>query len=310
MKVLEKLSGGLLGAIEAGGTKFVCAVGAAPDQILEQATFATQDPETTMRNVVGFFQEAQQRHGQIDAMGIGTFGPADIHVKSPGYGSILRTPKEHWEGANIVNMLLDGLGRRMPVAFDTDVNAAAIGESEYGAARQYRNLAYVTIGTGIGGGVLIDGKPLHGRMHPEIGHLSVPDLEHTVGKDTNVCPFHCSCWEGRASGTAIRARWGVAGSDLGADHPAWELEAQYLAHGAVALTATLSPDLIIFGGGVSQQPGLMERVRGHFEKLAGGYWALPPLDVYLQTPELNQQAGIVGALVMAERLLDPERQDR
>ncbi|QQL45986.1 ROK family protein [Sulfuriroseicoccus oceanibius] len=305
--MLDQSQAGLLGGIEAGGTKFVCAVGSAPDQILQQETFPTEDPETTMRNVVGFFKGAQERHGVIEAVGIGTFGPADIHVKSPGYGSILQTPKEHWEGANIVTSLLDGLGCRIPVAFDTDVNAAAVGESEYGAGRQYRNLAYVTIGTGIGGGVLIDGKPLHGRMHPEIGHMSVPDLEHLVGKDTNVCPFHGSCLEGRASGTAIRARWGVPGNELPADHPAWDLQAQYLAHGAVGITAAWSPDLIIFGGGVSQQEGLMDRVRGHFEKLAGGYWSLPPLDVYLQTPELNQQAGIVGALTLAGRLLDPDR---
>ena len=149
------------------------------------------------------------------------------------------------------------------------------------------------------------GVPLlkHGRMHPEVGHLVVPDLDAGYGKNTNVCPFHPSCLEGRASGPAVEARWGMPGDEIQDDHPAWELQAKYLAIGCINLTAAWSPDMIILGGGVSRKAGLLDRVRSEFEQLAGAYWSLPPLDVYLQTPALDQKAGIVGALELARRLL-------
>jgi len=234
---------------------------------------------------------------------LGTFGPADVDPRSPGYGSILTTPKESWAGFNVVNALREALADPVPIAFDTDVNAAAIGEATFGAAIHHRHVAYVTVGTGIGGGFLLDGVPIHGRMHTEVGHLVMPDLEGDLDKSINVCPFHSSCLEGRASGPALEARWGQPGKDLAPDHPAWELEARYLAHGAIDLTAAWSPEVIILGGGVMQQPGLIDRVRSAFESLAGGYWSLPPLELYLRTPVLEQRAGIVGALSLAQRLL-------
>ena len=293
----------LLGGIEAGGTKYVCAVAQNPAEPLLEARFPTRDPHSTLDEAIQFFRHAEEKYGEVRAMGIGTFGPANINPRSPGYGEILTTPKEGWEGFNVVNAIRDGLGYPAPIAFETDVNAAAIGEAEHGVAVQHRNICYVTVGTGIGGGFLHDGTPLHGRMHAEIGHMMMPDLDQEFGKATNVCPFHASCLEGRACGPAIEARWGSPGSELPPDHPAWELQAKYLALGAINLTAAWSPDIIIIGGGVAQQEGLIDRIRNEFAGLAGDYWSLPPLELYLQTPALDQLAGIVGSLALAHRLL-------
>ena len=294
----------LIGGIEAGGTKIVCAVAQSPEQPLMEHRFSTSDPESTLAEAAQFFRDAQEQYGELRALGIGTFGPADVHQRSPGYGSILTTPKEGWANTDFIGGIRSGLEVNIPIAFDTDVNVAAIGEAEYGAGRNNRNIAYITVGTGIGGGMLLDGVPIHGRMHPEIGHMVMPDLDKEYDKSTNVCPFHKSCLEGRASGPALEARWGVPGAELPEDHPAWDLQAAYLAHGAINLTAAWSPDIIILGGGVFQQYGLVDRVRQHFSELAGDYWSLPSLDMYLQTPELDQHAGIVGALTLASRLID------
>ncbi|MEM6915100.1 MAG: ROK family protein [Verrucomicrobiota bacterium] len=293
----------LVGGIEAGGTKYVCAVATSPDEPLLEKRFPTRNPEETIEEAVQFFQEAAKNYGPVRAMGIGTFGPADIHVRSPGYGSILTTPKEGWEGFNVVNAIREGMGAPIPIAFDTDVNAAVVGEAEYGAAKNHRFVAYVTVGTGIGAAYLHDGQLIHGRMHPEVGHMIMPDYDSAVGKNTNICPFHESCLEGRAAGPAIKERWEIPGDQLPEDHEAWDLHAAYLAAGCVNLTAVWSPDLILLGGGVFQKAGLIDRVRREFERLSGGYWNLPPLDLYLQTPALNQHAGIVGALTLAQRLL-------
>ena len=295
----------LLAAIEAGGTKYVCAVAHDPAQPLVETRFPTGEPGATIDRAIGFFREAAASHGPLAALGIGTFGPADIDPRSPGFGSILTTPKLGWEGFNVVAALRSGLGAALPVAFDTDVNAAAAGEAGFGAGRGHRHVCYLTVGTGIGGGVIHDGVPLHGRLHPEVGHLLVPDLDPDPGAATSACPFHRACLEGRASGPAIARRWGKPATDLPPDHPAWDLEAKYLAAAALDLTAAWSPDVIILGGGVMQQPGLIERIRREFPPLAGGYWATPPLASYLVTPGLGQQAGIVGALALARKILTP-----
>jgi len=293
----------LLAGIEAGGTKYVCAIATNPAEPLLETRFPTTDPESTTQQAVAFFQEAAESYGPIRSMGIGTFGPVDIHAKSPGYGSILTTPKEGWAGFNVFHAIREGLGLPIPIAFETDVNAAVVGEAEYGVARNYRDVAYITVGTGIGGAYLHDGELIHGRMHPEIGHMVMPDFDSDYGRNTNVCPFHASCFEGRACGPAIEARWEMAGDEIPDDHDAWNLQAAYLAAGCVNLTAAWSPDIIILGGGVAQKGGLIDRVRREFEKQAGDYWSLPPLDLYLQTPALEQNAGIVGALTLAQRLL-------
>jgi fructokinase len=292
----------LLAGIEAGGTKYVCAVAHEPDELLREVRFPTTNPEETIARAIEFFREVVDELGPIRAMGVGTFGPADVNPCSPGYGGILTTPKEGWAGFNVVNALRQGIGDPVPVAIDTDVNAAAIGEAEFGAGRNCRTICYVTVGTGIGGGLLIEGHPLHGRMHPEIGHITVPDFDEP-GEAVSACPFHGRCLEGRASGPAIEKRWNQPADELPDDHPAWDLESSYLAAGAVSLTAAWSPDVIILGGGVMQKPGLIEKCRLELEVQAGHYWTLPPLDHYLRLPELGQNAGIVGALAMARRLL-------
>ncbi len=295
----------LLAGIEAGGTKYVCAVARDPQNVLAEARFPTGEPGSTVAQAVEFFRSAAEEHGPIEAMGIGTFGPADINPRSPGYGGILTTPKQGWSGFNLVASLREGMGQPVPIAFETDVNAAAVGEAEFGVAQHKRNVCYITVGTGIGGGFLHDGQPLHGRMHSEIGHMLMPNLEteYDIPNPGGVCPFHDHCIEGYASGPAIEKRWGQSGFDLDADHPAWELEARYLAHGAVNLTAAWSPDIIVIGGGVPQQEGLIEKIRTSFTELAGAYWDLPPVEEYLQNPGLDQQAGIIGALCLAQRLL-------
>jgi len=294
----------LLGAIEAGGTKYVCAVASHPTEILREVRFPTgDDPAATVAQAAAFFGEATRDFGPLSALGIGTFGPADLDPRSPGHGSILTTPKPGWSGYPLVHSLREALGPPMPIAFETDVNAAVVGEARHGEGLHTRNLAYITIGTGIGAAFLHDGTLLRGRMHPEVGHIVVPDYDTPLGHDTQVCPFHTSCLEGRASGPAIKARWGKAGADLPDDHPAWDLQARYLAAACVTLTATWSPDLILLGGGVAQQAGLVERVRHHFAILANSYWSLPPLELYLRTPALDQRAGIVGALCLAQDLL-------
>lgn len=293
----------LLGGIEAGGTKYVCAIARDPADPIREIRFPTGAPDETSARAAAFFREAASEHGPIEALGIGTFGPARIDRTAPDFGTILTTPKPGWSHFPLVATLRDALGEDLPIAFETDVNAAALGEARLGAARGIRHLAYITVGTGIGGGFLSDGRLLQGRLHPEIGHFAVPDLDASFGKGTQVCPFHESCLEGRASGPAIEARWGRPGHELEDDHPAWELEAKYLALGCLQLTAAWSPDLILLGGGVSQKRGLIERVRDETAALLGDYWSLPAMEDYLRLPELDQQAGIVGALLLAQEQL-------
>lgn len=291
----------LLGAIEAGGTKYVCAVARDPARPLEEVRFPTAAPEETVARAAEFFLEAGKRHGALAALGIGTFGPARLDPAAPDHGSILATPKPGWSQFPLLRALRARLGNALPIAFETDVNAAAVGEAVHGAGRGTKTLAYVTVGTGIGGALLHDGTLLHGRLHPEIGHFIVPDLDGPYGATAQTCPFHECCLEGRASGPAVAARWGKRGEELPADHPAWELEAKYLAVGCVQLTAAWSPDLILLGGGVPRQTGLIERIRSEFTALAGAYWDLPAPESYLQLPGLDQEAGIVGALELARR---------
>lgn len=301
---MNSASSPLLGAIEAGGTKYVCAVAYSPTDILQETRFPTGDnPAHAVAQALAFFAEASQRYGELASLGIGTFGPASLDPGSPQFGSILTTPKPGWSGFPLLKELRKTLGDHLPIAFETDVNAAVIGESRHGAAQAVRHVTYITIGTGIGAAYLHDGTLLKGRMHPEVGHIVVPDYDTDFGKNTQVCDFHVSCFEGRASGPAIQARWGAPGAELADDHPAWDLQAQYLAAGCMTLTATWSPDLILLGGGVAQNPVLIQKVRHEFTRLAGGYWNLPPVEQYLQTAGLDQQAGIVGALCLAEDLL-------
>lgn len=289
----------LYGAIEAGGTKVVCAVGTGPDDVRAQARFPTTTPQETLGSCIDFFR-AQPK---IEALGVGCFGPIELRRSAPRYGFVTTTPKVGWGHADVVGPLREALG--VPVGFDTDVNGAVLGEARWGAARGLDSAIYVTIGTGIGGGALIGGDLVHGLVHPEMGHLLLPreqdDLEFA-----GACPFHgARCWEGVASGTAIERRWGRPAEALPASHPAWDLEARYLASALTTLVLVLSPERLILGGGVMQAEHLLPLVRKQLLSSLAGYVqadaVLSHIEQYLVPPALGQQAGIAGALVLAER---------
>ena len=298
----------MLGAIEAGGTKITCAVGPDPGRILASQTFPTSDPAASFQQVRAFFDHASASHGRLAAIGVGAFGPVDVDPGSPSYGTVLRTPKPGWPGANWI----DALHRlRCPVAVDTDVNGAALGEWSHGAAVGRRTVAYVTVGTGIGVGVLQNGRPLFGTGHYEMGHIYPPhDYEHDPFPGR--CPFHKDCLEGLASGPSIHDRWGKSLAELAAGHPAYALQAGYLAHLAATITLTHMPERIIFGGGVMKAPGLIDRVRQATRPLLAGYISTGPaaaadLADYIVPPALGDDAGIVGALVLADALAGDTR---
>ena len=291
----------LIAGIEAGGTKFNVAVGTGPDDLRATTRIDTTDPQTTLRKVMQWLADACRTHGPIKAIGIGSFGPIDPKRDSETFGYITTTPKPDWPHTSLVEPLHARF--QVPVGFDTDVNAAAIGEYVWGAGKGIDPLVYITVGTGVGGGVLVHGRPVHGLLHPEIGHLQVP-APHTPGVvvDKCNCPFHTSCLEGFVSGPAIIARWGIKGEDMPIDHPAWEEVAGTLASGIVNVILTLSPRRIILGGGVMHQKGLIETVRSHVLRLLNGYIRVPELlkhiDTYLVPPGLGDRSGVCGALAL------------
>ena len=245
----------LVGAIEAGGTKFVCAIGTDPQNI-EEIRFPTTSPEETIQKAIDFFKAKEIDSGKIQAIGIGTFGPAEVNPRSEKFGWITNTPKEKWQQTDIITPIKNALGD-IPFAFDTDVNAAAWGEGRWGAAQGLDHYVYITVGTGIGGGAVSDGKILHGKNHPEMGHLRIPK-DSSIDPFPGICPFHGDCLEGLASGTAIKERWNTDPSSLPEDHKAWELESTYLADAILNLTLTLSPERFILGGGVMEQTHLFQ----------------------------------------------------
>jgi fructokinase len=291
----------LFGAIEAGGTKFVCGIGTGPED-LTIVQIPTTTPEATVRQVIDFFQGSKE---PIRGIGIGSFGPLDLHPESPTFGFITSTPKPGWRNFNIAGIIAGELG--VPVGFDTDVNAAALGEGRWGAAVGLTDFLYLTVGTGIGGGAVVNDSLLHGLVHPEMGHLRIP---HDRSSDpfTGNCPFHGDCLEGLASGPAMQARWGVPPSQLPENHAAWMLEAHYLALGLVSWVCTLSSQRIIIGGGIMQQPQLFLMIRQEVPLLLNGYiqarTLMDSLDDYIVPPKLGNRAGILGALVLAEAALN------
>src|SRR5215216_14003 len=255
----------VLGGIEAGGSKWECAVGTGPDDLRALETIPTTTPVETIDRVASFFERA----GPVAAIGIGSFGPVDADGDSPTWGYITSTPKPGWANTSVAQELQRRLS--VAVAFDTDVNAAALGEHRWGAARGLDTFCYVTVGTGIGGGAMAGGKLLHGFIHPEFGHLRVPH-DSTVDPFPGSCPYHGDCWEGLASGTALQARWGTPAAEL-LDERAWDLQARYLALGLVAVISVLSPERIVIGGGVMQRPGLLANVQLEVAALLNGYLA-------------------------------------
>ena len=241
---------GILGGIEAGGTKFVCAVGTGPDDIRSEIRFPTTTPEETIGRAIAFFEE-QARQGDLTAIGIASFGPVDPNPASPTFGYVTTTPKPGWANADLAGAIGRALGR--PVGFDTDVNGAALGEYRWGAAQGLDTFLYFTIGTGIGGGGMVGGKLMHGLLHPEMGHMRLPH-DWQADPFKGACPFHGDCFEGMAAGPAMNARWGQPAETLPADHPAWKLEAHYIALAMANFIVTISPQRIILGGGVMSGP--------------------------------------------------------
>ena len=278
------------GAIEAGGTKFVCAAGSGPED-LDLYEFPTTTPAETIDRAIAFF-----RKRPLQAIGIGSFGPIDPDPRSKTFGYITSTPKTAWRHVDFVGAIRKALN--VPVAFETDVNAAAFGEHRWGAARGLDTFLYLTIGTGIGGGAMVNGSLLHGRMHPEMGHVRVPH-DRTTDPYTGGCPFHGDCIEGLASGPAVEARWGVTGRELPPDHPGWELEAHYLAFGLVNWICTLSPQRIILGGGVMRRLHLLPMIRNKVAALLNGYLDAPEI----VPPELGPRSGVLGALALAQAVV-------
>ncbi len=288
----------MLGAIEAGGSKFVCGIGTTPEDLIT-TRIPTTTPEETLEAVVEFFRREAGR--DLKAVGIASFGPLDPHPDSPTFGYITCTPKLGWRGTDVAGTVGKGLG--VPVGFDTDVSGAALAEARWGAARGLADFIYLTVGTGIGGGAMVNGKLLHGLLHPEMGHLRIP---HDRARDPygGACPFHGDCLEGLASGPAMRARWTMAPRELPPEHPAWALEAEYLALGLNNLVCTLSPRRIVIGGGVLQQPCLLPMVRTELARLLNGYIEaaeiIEEMESFVVLPQLGERAGVLGALVLAE----------
>ena len=289
-----------IGALEAGGTKMVLAIYDENGTKLERLTLPTETPEVTMPRMIAFFREHE-----IDALGVGSFGPLDLNPASPTYGYITSTPKLAWRNYPLLEKLLDG--RDLPAGSDTDVNAAITAEVEMGAARGCENAVYVTIGTGIGGGVYSNGKTVHGLLHPEVGHTLLcphPDDPNPRG----VCPYHASCLEGLAAGPAIGARVQGDARDLPDDHPTFAIEAYYLAQMCVNLIMTLSPERIILGGGVMQRQSLLKQVREETLRLLNGYIQAPAItehiDEYIVAPELFPVSGLVGSYLIGKKALE------
>lgn len=288
--------GELFGGVETGGTWCVCALGAGPGRLVAHERFRTTSPRETIDRIVSFFA----RRPAPAAIGVGSFGPVALTPGAPDWGQVTTTPKPGWRNTAVATVIRDRLG--VPVVFDTDVNAAAVGEHRWGAGRDAANVCYVTVGTGIGAGIVIRGRPLHGLVHPEPGHLRIP---HDRVQDPfgGSCPFHGDCWEGLASGPALAARWGTAPERLPDDHPAWPLEAEYLALGILSIVLVVSPERVIVGGGVLERSGLLDRIRERVRELAGGYIETPLLgdaiDRYVVAPELGDDAGVLGAIALA-----------
>ncbi len=282
----------MIAGIELGGTKTVVAIGGRDGVVAEEHRYPTTIPTETMAVAVDWLRA----RGTPEAIGIASFGPVGIVPGDPGYGTMLDTPKQGWPGAPLIAPLAAAFaGAR--IVIDTDVNGAALAEAKLGAARGFDDVVYITIGTGIGGGVLSGGRLVHGAMHPEFGHLKTPRMPGD--EFAGVCPFHGDCLEGMASGPAIEKRWGRPAVDLPAAHPAWETESWYLAHGILALLAVVSPSRVIVGGGVSQAQGLHRRIGTDLKRIAAGYFPAAEANGFVAPPALGQGAGISGALLMA-----------
>lgn len=289
----------LIGAIEAGGTKFVLGIGNEKGEILERLSIPTEAPEITMPKVIDFF-----KNKDIKAIGVGSFGPIDPNPSSNTYGYITTTPKLKWSNYNIIGELKKHFN--MPIAFDTDVNGAALGEIKWGIAQNLKSAVYITVGTGIGAGAVVEGNMIHGLLHPEMGHISVK--RHPQDNYEGNCPFHKDCLEGLAAGPAIEARWNISGKDIPQDHIAWEIEAYYISQFIINLILILSPEKIILGGGVMNQSFMLPMIRKQVKELLNSYINKKELndeiENYIVSPGLKDNAGLCGSIALALNLLN------
>jgi len=291
-----------IGAIEAGGTKFVCGIGNEHGLIEDSVRFPTETPETTIPKLIEYFADKG-----VEAIGIGTFGPINLDRSSPQYGYITTTPKPGWAGFNFVGAITQAL--QVPVGWDTDVNAAAYGEARWGAAKGLGSCIYYTIGTGVGVGIYAEGKLVHGLVHPEAGHVLV--RRHPEDKFQGRCPYHGDCLEGMAAGPALEDRWKMKGHEIPVDHPAWEMEAYYIGQAVSNMILTISPKKVILGGGVMQQGHLFPLIREEVRRNLNGYVQaealLDGIDEYIVPPGLGQLAGLTGALALGIDALQSAR---
>lgn len=285
----------ILGALEAGGTKMVCAIGDEYGNLADRCSIPTETPELTMPKLISYFQKYN-----IEALGIGTFGPADLNPSSKTYGYITTTPKLAWTNYNIRGAFADAL--HIPVGFDTDVNAAALGEASFGCMQNIKNGIYITIGTGIGVGILSEGNLLHGMLHPEGGHILL--ARHSGDSYKGCCPYHSNCFEGLAAGPAFEGRYGKKAIELTDIPEVWELEADYIAKALSNYILILSPERIVLGGGVMHQEQLFPLIRKKTAEYLNGYIKtkeLENLDTYIVPPSLNDNQGVLGCLKLAHR---------
>lgn len=285
----------LVGGIEAGGTKFVCGISDEKLQIIERASFPTTTPEETMAQVLAFFDKYQE---QLQGIGVGSFGPIDINPDSATYGFITSTPKLSWQQYDFVGKLKQAYN--LPIAWTTDVNAACYGEFVAGHGQGLKSVIYYTIGTGVGGGAVVKGEFLEGFSHPEMGHMLMQ--RHPEDDFAGNCPYHGNCLEGLAAGPAIEKRLGVKAQTLAQTDPFWQIEADYLAQCVYNTTLMYAPEQIILGGGVMKQPQLLPLVKAAFLDKLQGYVAIPPIDHYLKTPALGDNAGLTGCLALAQKV--------
>jgi fructokinase len=286
----------LIGAVEAGGTKFVCGIGNEAGEILDRVSFPTEQPEKTLAQVIAYFREKQ-----VEALGIGSFGPINIDAASPQYGYVTTTPKPGWANYPVLPELRKAFD--IPIGWDTDVNAAALGEATWGAAKGLNSCLYYTIGTGVGVGVYAEGKLVHGLVHPEGGHVLT--RRHPEDRYAGKCPYHGDCLEGMAAGPAIEDRWKMKGSELGADHPAWKIEAFYIGQAVASAILLLSPQKVILGGGVMHQMQLFPLIREQVRVILNGYVSAAEvaaeIDEYIVPPGLADNAGLCGSVALGLR---------
>ncbi len=281
----------LIGGIEAGGTKMVCAVGDESGKVMDRVSFPTRQPEETFRDLIDYFKGRD-----IQALGVGCFGPLDLNKDSKTYGYITKTPKKGWEYCNVVGTLKNALN--VPVGFDTDVNGAVLGEVTWGAAKGAESAIYITVGTGVGVGVYVNGGLLHGLVHPEAGHMLLG--RHPEDEYVSCCPYHKNCMEGLASGTAVSGRWGKKGVELADRDEVWELEAFYIGQAIANYVLAYSPQKIILWGGVMHQEKLFDMVRREAKNMLNGYiphdMILNSMEEYIVPPALGEDPGIMGAI--------------